>query len=72
MAGAYLVRGRGWNCNDRDLGISYSFARVVVVSGEATEKNFEQEIELIYQLELQRLNAKREKALQAARQIIES
>ena len=72
MAGAYLYRGRDWYYDNRSLDYSNSYARVVVVSGEATEKNFEQEIELTYQLELQRLNAKREKALQAARQIIES
>src|SRR3989344_4706309 len=71
MARAFLGRFRGWSY-DWDLDVSSSYARVVVVSGETTEKNFEQEIELIYQLELQRLNAKREKALQAARQIIES
>lgn len=40
MAGAYLYRNRGW-CYDRYLDVSYGFARVVVVGGEATTKNFD-------------------------------
>ncbi|MBI4158949.1 hypothetical protein HY500_01675 [Candidatus Woesearchaeota archaeon] len=39
MARAFLYRGRGWGCDNWDLGNSYSSGRVVVVGGEATEKN---------------------------------
>ena len=51
MARAYLYGDRVWYYDDVGLDISGSSARVVVVSGEATEKNFD---ELSVNLETQR------------------
>ena len=51
MARAYLYGDRVWYYDDVGLDISGSSARVVVVSGEATEKNFD---ELSANLEAQR------------------
>ncbi|MBS3064691.1 MAG: hypothetical protein J4472_02660, partial [DPANN group archaeon] len=51
MVRAYLDGGRGWYYDNWVLDDSDSGARVVVVSGEATEKNFD---ELSVSLETQR------------------
>lgn len=64
-----LVLGRNLGLNSDYYGLAYSdyVGRVVFVSGEATSRNFEEEINREYKTQLVELNERREKALEIIR-----